>query len=88
MVRHAVGCDAVACPGCALNQLGMANLACGEFARNAAWLQLTLIAVNLLAHTAARITRSARRTTPPPDATAQQPDSHHPSGHRPPTRPA
>jgi hypothetical protein len=116
----------------------MANLACGEFSRNAAWLQLTLIALNLLAwtqtltldgdlaraeptrvryqlaHTAARITRVARRTTlhlaadwrwtpdllaacapchqPPPDphpgAAAQQPDSHHPSGHRPPTRPA
>jgi hypothetical protein len=65
----------------------MANLPCGEFARNAAWLHLTLIALNLLAwsqtltldgelaraepkrvryqlaHTAARVTRSARRTT-------------------------
>jgi hypothetical protein len=66
MVRHAVGCDAVGCPGRALSQLGMANLACGEFARNAAWLHLTLIAVNLLAHTAARVTRSARRATPHP----------------------
>jgi hypothetical protein len=71
----------------ALNQLGMANLPCGEFVRNAAWLQLTLVALNLLAwtqaltmdgelaraepkrvryqlaHTAARVTRSARRTT-------------------------
>jgi predicted nucleic acid-binding protein len=71
----------------ALNQLGMANLACGEFARHAAWLHLTLIALNLLAwtqtltldgelaraepkrvryqlaHIAARVTRSARRTT-------------------------
>jgi hypothetical protein len=71
----------------ALNQLGMANLPCGEFSRNAAWLHLTLIALNLLAwtqaltldgelaraepkrvryqlaHVAARVTRSARRTT-------------------------
>jgi hypothetical protein len=31
----------------------MANLACGEFARNAAWLHLTLIALNLLAWTQA-----------------------------------
>ena len=70
-----------------LNQLGMANLPCGEFARNAVWLQLTLIALNLttwtqaltldgelaraepkrlryqLLHTAARVVRSARRTT-------------------------
>jgi hypothetical protein len=38
---------------CALNQLGLANLPCGEFARNAVWLQLTLIALNLLAWTQA-----------------------------------
>jgi hypothetical protein len=37
----------------ALNQLGMANLACGDFARNAAWLHLTLITLNLLAWTQA-----------------------------------
>jgi hypothetical protein len=41
----------------------MANLACGEFAHNAARLQLTLIVLNQMTHTAARVTHSARRTT-------------------------